>query len=174
MSGMVKMSAPYGTESFKEGADELPLIVVRKALRILELWRGGTLRAQYRAGLGFSPAGDKTREGDGATPEGVYHICMRNPVSRFYKSFGLDYPGMKDAVAALSAGRIDCETCDGIARCFREGKRPPAHTVLGGEICIHGHGGGSDWTAGCVAVDDEAMDALWEACPIGTPVVILP
>jgi hypothetical protein len=39
---------------------------------------------------------------------------------------------------------------------------------------IHGHGGGRDWTAGCVAVDDEVMDILWGGCPIGTPVTILP
>ena len=39
---------------------------------------------------------------------------------------------------------------------------------------IHGHGSDSDWTAGCVAVDDEIMDILWDQCELGTKVFIYP
>ena len=39
---------------------------------------------------------------------------------------------------------------------------------------IHGGGTADDWTAGCVALDDGDMDALWAACPLGTPVEIRP
>ena len=34
--------------------------------------------------------------------------------------------------------------------------------------------GGRDWTSGCVALDDDAIDALWEVVPLGTPVTIRP
>ena len=39
---------------------------------------------------------------------------------------------------------------------------------------IHGCGGSFDWTAGCVAVDNDVMDLLFEYCPIGTKITILP
>ena len=43
---------------------------------------------------------------------------------------------------------------------------------LGGEIFIHGRGSGSDWTWGCIALDDPEMKELFDAIPVGTPVVI--
>ena len=39
-------------------------------------------------------------------------------------------------------------------------KRPDWYTPLGGAIMIHGHGSGSDWTEGCIAVENEVMDIL--------------
>lgn len=39
---------------------------------------------------------------------------------------------------------------------------------------IHGCGSSSDWTAGCVAVDNDVMDFLFDCCPMGTKITILP
>jgi L,D-peptidoglycan transpeptidase YkuD (ErfK/YbiS/YcfS/YnhG family) len=51
---------------------------------------------------------------------------------------------------------------------------PPQTTRLGGEIYIHGRGSRSDWTLGCIALDDDAMKELYDAIPVGTVVRIEP
>jgi lipoprotein-anchoring transpeptidase ErfK/SrfK len=51
-------------------------------------------------------------------------------------------------------------------------RQPPQYTRLGGEIFIHGNGSHSDWTWGCVALDDKDMRELFDAVPVGTPVTI--
>ena len=50
------------------------------------------------------------------------------------------------------------------------------NTALGGMIEIHGHGTGarSNWTQGCIAVRNDAMDRLWRWVAVGTPVVVEP
>lgn len=149
-------------------------IIIRKSQRLLQLWQGGTLAAQYPIGLGACPLGHKQKEGDGKTPEGTYYICMRNDQSRFYKSFGLSYPNSEDAKKGLENKLIDEETYQLIEKKISERSCPPWHTALGGEICIHGHGSQSDWTKGCIALENSAMDALWDLCPLGTAVVICP
>jgi L,D-peptidoglycan transpeptidase YkuD (ErfK/YbiS/YcfS/YnhG family) len=52
--------------------------------------------------------------------------------------------------------------------------RPPWDTPLGGEVFIHGRGSESDWTFGCVALDDADMKELFATIPKGTPVIIEP
>jgi lipoprotein-anchoring transpeptidase ErfK/SrfK len=61
---------------------------------------------------------------------------------------------------------------DAIREAQRRGQRPPWDTPLGGTVGIHGNGAGSDWTWGCVALEDGDIEELWEVCPLGTPVVI--
>lgn len=151
-----------------------PKIVVKKAERILELWYGEVLYARYPIGLGWEPVGDKKREGDGKTPEGEYYICTRNNYSRFYLSLGLSYPNTEDARDALESGLIDQGTYNRIEDAISRRVQPPWNTALGGEIMIHGHGSHSDWTAGCIAVDNDIMDVLWENCGLGTTVIIEP
>jgi len=149
-------------------------IVVKKSERKLELWNGDTLYGTYPIGLGWNPEGDKKVEGDGRTPEGEYYVCVRNPNSRFYLSLGVSYPNKEDAREALEAGIIDQNTYNKIANAIDRKSCPPWDTAMGGAIMIHGMGSSSDWTAGCVAVDNDVMDILWEHCPIGTPIIILP
>lgn len=151
-----------------------PKIIVKKADRVLQLLDGENLRATYPIGLGWEPVGDKEKEGDGKTPEGTYYVCTRNNFSRFYLSLGLSYPNKEDAYEGLEAGLIDQSTYNQIEDAINREEQPPWNTALGGEIMIHGHGSHSDWTAGCIAVDNEIMDILWEHCRIGTSVVIEP
>ena len=151
-----------------------PKIIVKKNERLLELWDGDSLYDSYPIGLGWSPEGDKEREGDGRTPEGTYYVCTRNGNSRFYLSLGVSYPNREDADLALEEGRIDRPTHRQIANAIDDYIQPPWNTAMGGEIMIHGMGSGSDWTAGCIAVDNEIMDILWEQCPMKTPIIIEP
>ena len=149
-------------------------IVVKKSERLLELWQGETLIGSFSIGLGWEPEGHKQVEGDGKTPEGEYYVCVRNSNSSFYLSLGVSYPNKEDAAAALEDGRIDNNTYDRIVSAIDKGQCPDWNTALGGEIMIHGCGGTSDWTAGCVAVDNEVMDLLFDYCPVGTKITILP
>lgn len=149
-------------------------IVVKKSQRQLELWQGEELIGTFSIGLGFTPEGHKKVEGDGKTPEGEYYVCTRVNPSVFYLSLGVSYPNKNDALAALQDGRIDQVSYDRIANAIDNGQRPDWYTPLGGEIMIHGMGGSSDWTAGCVAVDNDVMELLYEYCPIGTRITILP
>jgi hypothetical protein len=147
---------------------------VLKSERTLLVRSGETLLGRYPIALGPRPVGAKTREGDGATPEGSYSVCVKNPRSRYYLSLGLDYPNSYDADRALAEGRIDEGEHRRITRALARGTCPPWDTALGGEIYIHGRGSGSDWTLGCVALDDPDMKRLYELVRIGTPVVIRP
>lgn len=149
-------------------------IIVKKMERLLELWQGETLIGSFSIGLGWEPEGHKQVEGDGKTPEGEYYVCVRNSNSSFYLSLGVSYPNKEDAAAALADGRIDNNTYERIANAIDNGQCPDWNTALGGAIMIHGCGGSSDWTVGCVAVDNDVMDLLFEYCPIGTKITILP
>ena len=133
-----------------------------------------SLYGSFPIGLGWEPAGHKQAEGDGRTPEGSYYVCLRNGNSSYYLSLGISYPNKEDAKAALDAGTIDQNTYRQIADAIDTWSRPPWNTALGGEIMIHGGGGSSDWTVGCIAVDNSVMDVLWKHCPNKTPVIIMP
>ena len=164
-----KTPAPEQFASIKS-----PLIKVYKSSRKLELWNGKKLVATWPVALGWEPKGQKQEEGDGKTPEGSYYVCTRNARSSYYLSLGVSYPNKQDATAGLDAGRISQGQRDAIAQAINSGQCPPWNTPLGGQIMIHGGGSQSDWTAGCIAVDNEVMDALWECCEIGTKILIYP
>jgi murein L,D-transpeptidase YafK len=150
-----------------------PEIHVFKERRQLELISGGRVVRTYRIGLGSTPVGHKRRQGDRRTPEGRYFICNKNPRSQFYLSLQINYPNEQDAVEGLADGVITAAQHERIVRASRQSRIPPAETRLGGEIFIHGHGSGSDWTWGCIALDDPEMKELFDAIPVGTPVVIV-
>lgn len=149
-----------------------PLIKVYKKERRLELLDGETVIGRFRIGLGFAAEGDKEKEGDGKTPIGDYYVCMRNPNSRFHLSLGVSYPSVKDAKRGKAEGLIDNAVYEKIVDAIGRKASPPWNTALGGEICIHGNGSGSDWTLGCIALDDADMDILFAYCPLKTPILI--
>lgn len=151
-----------------------PRLVVRKAQRQLLVYSGDTLLKTYRVGLGGKPVPPKERQGDLATPEGAYVVCIRNPRSQFLLSLGLSYPNATDADRGLKAGLINRSQHRRILESARTGGCPPWNTRLGGEIFIHGRGSATDWTWGCVALDDDDMRELYPRIPVGTPVVIEP
>jgi len=138
-------------------------IVVKKGQRRLYLMRDGKPIRTYRISLGIEPVGHKERQGDNRTPEGRYHINWRNPNSQFYKALSISYPNQQDRLRAA-----------------RYGWSP------GGDIMIHGEprrGGdgplrdlvrAEDWTQGCIAVSNLAIDEIWRYTVDGTPIEILP
>lgn len=151
-----------------------PKIYVSKSERRLWLVQDKVLVRDYHIALGPSPRGDKYFRGDGRTPEGEYFICMKNSGSRYYKSLGLNYPSPRHAENALASGMITYSDYCSIVNANDCKRLPPTNTVLGGDIFIHGGGTGGDWTLGCIALPNSAMDELFDVVSIGTPVCIVP
>ncbi len=151
-----------------------PRIVVLKARRELRLYTGETLLKTYRVGLGLNPVPPKRRSGDHATPEGAYVVCIKNPRSQFLLSLGLSYPNAQDADRGLEGRLITRSQHRRIRRALALSACPPWDTPLGGEIFIHGRGSSSDWTWGCVVLDDPDIRELYSRIPVGTPVLIEP
>lgn len=149
-------------------------IEVFKAARELRVYSGGVLRTTYRIGLGGEPVAPKRRQGDLATPEGRYVISHKNPRSRFYLSLGINYPNTADARRGLRDGLITQAQHERIAAAIRAQRPPPADTALGGDIFVHGNGSASDWTWGCIALDDADMKSLYDSIDVGTPITIHP
>ena len=139
-------------------AGKIDLIEIAKSDRRMTGYRDGVALRSYDIALGFSPVGDKTRLGDGRTPEGRFRIDRRNPNSKFHLSLGLDYPHPEDIEHAASYGFSP-----------------------GGDIFIHGQPTWfpgtlmrGDWTEGCIAVTDADMREIWRVTDLGTEVVIRP
>jgi murein L,D-transpeptidase YafK len=149
-----------------------PSIAVTKSKRRLRLYSAGKLVREYRVGLGLSPIEDKIKAGDRRTPEGEFYICRKNPKSKFYLSLELSYPNKRHADRGLTDGLISRAQYNQIITALQSKGVPPQNTNLGGEIFIHGNGSGSDWTWGCVALEDRDVKELFDIIPVGTPVTI--
>lgn len=136
-------------------------IVVVKHARELQVYIDGQLERVYCIGLGQNPVGAKRQRGDRRTPEGLYTIDWRNDNSDYYKALHISYPNQADKSRA---------------------RKRRVHP--GGNIMIHGRPDEAaglaqfdwttNWTDGCIAVDDPHMDELWSIVPDGCPIRILP
>ncbi|MEP7343148.1 MAG: L,D-transpeptidase family protein [Acidobacteriota bacterium] len=159
-------------------------LLIKKNARKLYVYRTANgkekLAKAYPIALGNTPAGHKTRQGDGRTPEGDYYITHKNPKSNFYLSLGVSYPNIRDADEGLKNGLITKAQYEAIAAAIRSRSKPPQNTKLGGDIFIHGGGTGKlfglirDWTLGCVALENEDIKELFDLLPVKTPVRIVP
>ncbi|HUS10029.1 MAG TPA: L,D-transpeptidase [Pyrinomonadaceae bacterium] len=151
-----------------------PRVIVSKSERRLELFADGRVVRSYKVGLGLNPVPDKQRQGDRATPEGEFYVFTKNYKSAFYLSLGVSYPNVEDAERGLREHLISRRQHDAIVRAIKRKATPLQNTALGGDIYIHGNGAGSDWTWGCVALENEDIRELFGAVPVGTPVTIRP
>jgi murein L,D-transpeptidase YafK len=135
-------------------------IVIEKSQHKLVLYHDQTKLQVYKVSLG-SGAGVKQKAGDRKTPEGAYIVDAKNAQSRFHHAFHLSYPNAQDRERAAKLG-----------------------VNPGGDIEIHGQMNSLawlgplathfDWTAGCIALTNEEIDAMWTIVPVGTPVQIEP
>ncbi len=136
-------------------------ILVLKSQRRLELWKDGKPFIAYPIALGAHPIGAKRRQGDGRTPEGIYRIDGRTARTPYHLALHISYPSADDRRRAQDAG-----------------------IAAGGAIYIHGmpprfgHTNPSrffhDWTNGCIAVGNIAIEVLWASVGDGTPIEIRP
>lgn len=145
---------------------------IYKGKRVLELFGDDKLIGRFKVGLGKVPSGKKEKDGDLKTPEGAYYICYVNPKSKYDYFFGISYPNIDDAKEALNKRVIGKFDFDRIKSAIINKEQPPWHTVLGGEIGLHGGGSKYDWTYGCIALSNNDMDILKRYIGINTTVEI--
>jgi murein L,D-transpeptidase YafK len=136
-------------------------VLVVKSERRLYLLRDGKRYRSYPVALGQQPIGPKEREGDERTPEGRYTIDGRNPASAYFLSLHVSYPSATDIVRAQQH-----------------------HWKPGGAIMIHGmpnapkhpmkHYRETDWTDGCIALNNDDMVEVWLLTSNDTPIEIAP
>ena len=153
------------------------MITVEKAKRRLTLTRNGETLLSCGIALGFSPEGHKLEEGDGKTPEGKYRICSVNRESKFQIALGLSYPSGRDALNGLKQKRVHFFDFLAITLANLFHLRPKWDSPLGGYVMIHGQspdGYEGDWTHGCIALSDEAIEKLASLCKRGEKVEIKP
>lgn len=138
---------------------------VYKSQKRMDLISQGKVVKSYNVMLGRGGKKPKQKQGDNRVPEGKYTLDYKNPNSQFHKSIHISYPNDED-----------------IRRANEQGVDP------GGDIMIHGYPNKPkplfkflkkmgliklvNWTAGCVAVDDQEMDEIYENVHEFTPVTI--
>jgi len=165
---VITSTAPGQTESpsseteLNQSLAPVDYVLVKKSERKLFLYAGPDLVKSYNIALGKQPVGQKQKEGDSRTPEGLYTLDWRNPNSKFYRSIHVSYPNISQKRSAKEAG-ID----------------------PGGEIMIHGQPNDwserirltfadKDWTEGCIALENQDMIEVWDLVKDGTPIEIKP
>ena len=131
---------------------------------VLELRSTGRVLKRYPVSLGTNPVDRKLHYDNATTPEGRYHISYRWPKATYYKALGVSYPNAEDRRRyreAKNEGRVPRLSNGSIAD-------------IGGAIQIHGGGIANNWTWGCIALENDDIDELFEIGCIGvnTPLFI--
>ena len=161
---------PYATkECIKElskGAEikgpQIDKIVVYKKKRTMYTYSQGKLMHEFRFSLGKNgDKGNKVKAGDYRTPEGSYKIVRKKCDNRLYKSLMISYPNTADK-----------------ARASKKGVSPGGYITIHGQPKWNADGRGDaytlsrDWTEGCLAVPNVAIDKLWHAVANGVKIDI--
>lgn len=148
-------------KSLASNAPEVDRVIVNKSDRQLYLMQGRQVLRAYPVSLGKNPIGHKSRAGDQRTPEGRYTLDWRNPQSRYHLALHISYPNARDLNTAETKG-----------------------VAPGGSIMIHGlppkYADGEqvlldlDWTDGCIAVSNQAIEEIWQLVADNTVIDIFP
>jgi murein L,D-transpeptidase YafK len=157
-TGIAAPLTAFGAET-ATGAEQVDRILVLKSERKLLLLRADAVVASFVVALGAHPIGPKLYAGDQRTPEGLYQIDAMNPHSRFHLALRISYPNAEDELQAQIAG------CS-----------PGGNIEIHGMPSSYGHFdpavGIKDWTNGCIAVGNRAIEQIWSRVSVGTPVEI--
>jgi hypothetical protein len=156
------------------------IIVIDKAQKDLNVFRGGKQTAEFPASFGIDPDSDKYKAHDCATPEGLYFITYKKDETRFHRLLGISYPNLVNAEKGLAGGVISLNEYHKIYEAAHKSRRTTSETRLGSGIAIHGGGvfksfgktRERDWTEGCIALNDKDMENLFGGCSPGDPVII--
>lgn len=144
--------------------DKIDKIVVYKKKRMMYTYKEGKKVDEFRLSLGANggaEGGNKIKAGDYRTPEGSYTIVRKKCDSRLYKSLMISYPSPADRIRARAQG-VD----------------PGGYITIHGQPKWNADGRGDkytlsrDWTEGCMAVPNRAMDKLWRAVELGIKIEI--
>jgi murein L,D-transpeptidase YafK len=145
-------------------ASAITEIRIQKGRHRLELLAGDQVVKSYRVAIGPGGSGPKRMEGDRVTPVGRYRVTGRFK-GLFHQFLVVSYPNDEDRQR--------------FAELKRRGEVPAGRGV-GFGIGIHGTGQKdwngvhkeSDWTLGCIALDDDEIDEVARMVKDGTAIVI--
>lgn len=178
-----KIRLPDGTTGYiRHDALADVWLYVSKNRNLLFAFRGKELLHTLPVDLAISVEDDKVRRGswrnpdDWRTPEGLFYISRKNEHSRFHRALVISFPSPKHAQRAVRTGLISRSHYADIVKANLLLRNPPMTTHLGGWIELHGDGiqGRGNWTHGCIALENEDIDVLWDIVGVGTPIVIEP
>lgn len=156
------------------------VLVDTRGLTLTVFSAGNRILARFHnIAIGSGGAAEMHHRGDDTTPRGMFHVAWVDRHSRFTTFYGLDYPSARIARRAYSEGTISQAEYDAIIQALRQHRTPPQNTPLGGQLGIHGLGGGNpsvqqavNWTDGCVALTNRDIRLLSRWMHVGTRVVI--
>lgn len=156
------------------------VLVDTRALTLTVFSAGNHVLARfYNIAIGSGGVAEMHHRGDETTPRGIFHVAWIDRHSRFTTFYGLDYPSARIARRAYAEGTISQVERDAILQALRQHRTPPQNTPLGGQLGIHGLGGGRpgvqqavNWTDGCVALSNRDLRRLSRWMHVGTRVVI--
>ncbi len=142
-------------------------LLVDKSAYMMAVISAGKIIKTYPVVFGFGAGPDKLREGDGATPEGVFKIQRKYPHPNWRYFLWLDYPtadSWRKHKAAKATGKL------------------ASGAGIGSEIGIHGVpldqndwiDQRKNWTAGCISLKNTDIQELYPWIKAGTPVKIVP
>ena len=120
---------------------------------------------EYPVVFGGNAKDDKLMQGDGCTPEGVFHIVSKYPHKSWSKFIWIDYPNNDSWKKHNKAKQ------DGII---------PEGSDIGGEIGIHGVPKGmnklidlkSNWTLGCISLRNDDVNEIYPYITENTDIII--
>jgi murein L,D-transpeptidase YafK len=141
-------------------------ILIEKSQYRLTIYYNQKPIKSYPVVFGQNPQGDKQREGDLKTPEGILRIQDKYPHPDWSKFLWLDYPNAQSECKHKRA---------------KQQRQIPLTSTVGSEVGIHGVPKGGDWmieerenwTWGCPSLKTKDVDELYEVVEKGTIVEIL-
>lgn len=141
------------------------VVYIDKSEHKLSLKVGEVTLKEYSCVFGGDPVSDKKYQGDGCTPEGIFHIRNKYPHRLWSKFMWIDYPN------AESWRKYETN---------KKQHRIPPNAGIGGDIGIHGVPDSKDyyidqninWTLGCISLRNEDVNEIYQYIDIGTEVII--
>ena len=142
-------------------------IVIDKSKYRLTIYYKRQPIKSYPVVLGSNPVGDKLKEGDRKTPEGIFTVRDLYPHPNWSKFIWLDYPNHDSWQKHLQAKKLG---------------KIGRFDSIGSEIGIHGVPSNGDymidqgfnWTWGCISLKNRDVDELYSVIQTGTVIQINP
>ena len=141
--------------------NSIDMIIIKKSQRVLYAVKDDKVIKKYDIAIGKNPIGHKLKEGDKKTPEGYYFIDGKNAKSKFFLSLHTSYPNFHDKRVAE-----------------KNNLNPGSHIAIHGlpsiSVLSQYLYNSSDWTDGCIALNNKDMKELWNMSEEGTQILIKP
>jgi len=141
--------------------NSIDMIIIKKSQRVLYAVKDDKVIKKFDIAIGKNPIGHKLKEGDKKTPEGYYFIDGKNAKSKFFLSLHTSYPNFHDKRVAE-----------------KNNLNPGSHIAIHGlpsiSVLSQYLYNSSDWTDGCIALNNKDMEELWNMSEEGTQILIKP